>query len=478
VTGSPRRRRLVLGGYLLLTVASLAVGVLTSEPSDWRPFELLLVLIGFSIASELLPVELRPRTYPLGGWYFTSSAPFVLAAVCLGPAPSVVVVFAGLAVSSFVERPPWPHLVMNVANYAFFSVSSALVAGAAIDAFDIGVDDASLAVLAVAVYAFDIAVSFVMTVGHDALLEGEPLRETDLHPWAVQLRAEAPVALLTGLTVHLYGTSGLGALVVLVAVQLMFVHVARELHRSTRRAGRISELSASRGKLVGQILDAEEGERRRLADALHDDAMQNLLAARQDLAEAPSDPSVERARGALEASIDQLRETIFTLHPTVLEHVGLAAAIESVALAHARRGGFVVTVQVEPAASCERDALTFTVCRELLSNAAEHAGAANVAVRVARSSAGVTIQVMDDGRGFTAQSLGAALQLGHIGLASISERIDALGGSFKIDSEHGPGTRVVATLPIDSHEVVSVAAPAKGSDPLRLVEGWPVLPTR
>jgi two-component system NarL family sensor kinase len=272
------------------------------------------------------------------------------------------------------------------------------------------------------------------------------------------LEAEAPIALMTGLTAHLYGTSGLGALVVLAAVQLLFVHAARELHRSMLRASRISELSESRGQLVGQILDAEEGERRRLAEALHDDAMQNLLAARQDLAEAHSDLAVERARRALDASIDQLRDTIFTLHPTVLEHAGLGPAIESVALAHARRAGFNVTVDVEPAASCERDPLTFTVCRELLGNAAEHSGAANVAVRVTRSSAGVTIEVTDDGCGFSAQSLEAALQLGHIGLASISERIDALGGSFAIEGETGGGAKAVATLPLDRDPAPSPAA--------------------
>lgn len=463
-------------GYVLLSVASLAVAVLTSKTSDWRPVELFLVLVGFSIASELLPIQLRPRSHPLGGWYFTSSAPFVIAAVCLGPAPTVAVVFAGLAVSSYVERPPLPHLVLNIANYAFFSVASALTAGAIIGAFDIGSEDAWLAVLAVGVYAFDVAASFAMTAGHDALVEREPLEATTLQPWTVQIRAEAPIALLTGLTVHLYGTSGLGALVVLAAVQLLFVHVARELHRSTRRAGRISELSASRGKLVGQILDAEEGERRRLAEALHDDAMQNLLAARQDLVEAPTAPSVERARRALDASIDQMRDAIFTLHPTVLEHVGLAAALESVALAHARRGGFDTTVQVDPAASCEHDALTFTVCRELLGNAAEHAGAGTVSVRVTRSSAGITVEVADDGRGFSAQSLEAALQLGHIGLASISERIDALGGSFRVDSQPGSGTTVTAMLPIDDAQPTSVATREKGSDPLRLVEGLSVTP--
>jgi two-component system NarL family sensor kinase len=462
--------------YGLVTLVSLTIAALTWDPSDWGPAELIVALAGFGVASELLPIELRPRSHPLGGWYFTSTAPFVLAAVWLGPAPAVAIALFGLAVSMAVERPPWPHALTNVANYSLFSVVGALAAQAAIRGFEIGPADASLALLVVAIYALDLAINFLMTVGYDAIVDFEPLRGPATSRWRLQIAAEAPIVLMTALTVHLYGTSGLGALVVLAAVQLMFIHVARELQRSTERATRISELSASRGKLVGQILDAEEGERRRLAEALHDDAMQNLLAARQDLAEAPSGPSVQRTRRALDASIDQLRDAIFTLHPTVLEHAGLAAAVESVAQAHARRAGFDVVVEVEPAQSCERDPLTFTVCRELLGNAAEHSGAANVAVRVAQSSANVTIEVADDGRGFPARSLEAALQLGHIGLASISERIDALGGSFEVESEPGTGTRVVATLPVDGDTARSVAAPIRSPAPVPGPAGVVALP--
>jgi signal transduction histidine kinase len=458
------RRAWAVGFYGFVTLASLAIAALTWDASDWRPVELIVALAGFGLASELLPIELRPRSHPLGGWYFTSTAPFVLASVWLGPAPAVAVALFAMLASMVMERPPWPHALSNVANYALFTVVGALVAAEASHALEIGPEDVSFALLVVPIYVLAIGINFFMTLGYGAIVDREPLRGPATSRCHLQIAAEAPIVLMTALTVNLYASAGLGALVVLAAVQLMFLHVARELHRSKQRADRIAELSDSRGKLVGQILDAEEGERRRLAEALHDDAMQNLLAARQDLAEAPTEPSVERAGRALDASIDQVREAIFTLHPTVLEHVGLAAAVDSVALAHARRAGFDVTVDVEPAASSERDPLTFTVCRELLCNAAEHSGAAKVGVRVARSGANVTIEVTDDGRGFPSRSLETALQLGHIGLASISERIDALGGSFEIESEPDSGTRVVATLPV-GEPAPDLAAPTRSPAP-------------
>ena len=133
----------------------------------------------------------------------------------------------------------------------------------------------TLALLVVAMYCFVVVINFAMTAGFSALADGERIRTAASSQWRLQLAAEAPIALMAGLTVHVYGTSGLSALAVLAVVQVLFVQIARELHRSTQRAERISELSASRGRLVEQILTAEEGERRRLAEALHDDAMQN-----------------------------------------------------------------------------------------------------------------------------------------------------------------------------------------------------------
>ena len=445
----PSRRRLRVALALNLAVTSIAVAAaaFTWQSSDWRPTTLVLALVVFAVVSELFPIELRPRSHPLGGWFFTSSAPFVLAAVCLGPAPALAVAMLALATSALAERSPWQAVVGNAANYAIFSVAAALAASAAVRALNIGPEDPTLAVLVVGTYAFVVVLNFAMTAGYSALAD-EQVRTAAANQWRLQLAAEAPIALMTGLTVHLYGTSGLGALALLAVVQLLFVQIARELHRSIQRSERIAELSASRGRLVEQILTAEEGERRRLAEALHDDAMQNLLCARQDLDSATNEPPVERARIAVEASIDQLRDAIFALHPTVLEHVGLAAAIESVAAVHGRRAEFAVAVRVDPRAASRRDPLIFTVCRELLANAAAHAAPTKVDVRVEEGADFVEVEVSDDGRGFETLSLKAAVVRGHIGLASICERIEGLGGSVDIESQPGVGTRVKVVLPV------------------------------
>jgi two-component system NarL family sensor kinase len=106
-----------------------------------------------------------------------------------------------------------------------------------------------------------------------------------------------------------------------------------------RRAARITALADERGELVAQALAAEERERRRLAEVLHDEAVQNLLLARQELAEARrGDPAaLDRAHDAVSATVEQLRGEISELHPHLLDHAGLAAALGAVAEQQARR---------------------------------------------------------------------------------------------------------------------------------------------
>lgn len=221
---------------------------------------------------------------------------------------------------------PWRDVVANFANYGTHLVTQALLAAWAIDAWDLSAGDAILPVLVVAIYQYGVVASFLLNGAYGALAYGESIREEFRKEWRLQLAAEPPIAIATGLTAYIYGTAGAGALAVLVALQLIFIFLARELRVSHDRAetlkerteqllqlhenlaghaGRISDLSASRGRLVGQILAAEEGERRRLDEALHDEAMQNLLAARQDLESVVGPVDVARARTALDAAIDQ-----------------------------------------------------------------------------------------------------------------------------------------------------------------------------
>jgi two-component system, NarL family, sensor kinase len=217
-----------------------------------------------------------------------------------------------------------------------------------------------------------------------------------------------------------------------------------------RRASQVASLAASRGRLVAQTLDAEDHERRQLAEALHDDAIQNLLAARQELAsDRAHSADLSMVRLGLDRTVAQLRGAVFDLHPSLLEHAGLGPALDAVAEDSARWGGFVREVHVDPDLVTGHEQLLFSVGRELIRNVARHAHADHLRVAVTREGETIALVVADDGRGFAHDLLHAAPLRGHIGLASMAERVEAVGGSFSIDGGPGYGTKVEVRLPLE-----------------------------
>ncbi|HMN99517.1 MAG TPA: PAS domain S-box protein [Miltoncostaeaceae bacterium] len=213
----------------------------------------------------------------------------------------------------------------------------------------------------------------------------------------------------------------------------------------------VARLAEQRGKLVADALDAEDRARQRIAEALHDDVLQDLLAARQDLAEALEEApreSVVRAREGLVRATVMLREAVAELHPVTLSHGGLGAAVKAVADRAARRGGFVCDLDVTPAGAGVHDRVVLGLVRELLENAAKHAAASRVRVRVSRQGGEIRILVEDDGVGIPAERLDAALAEGHIGLAAARERVRALDGALTVGASPAGGARVEAALPL------------------------------
>jgi two-component system NarL family sensor kinase len=132
----------------------------------------------------------------------------------------------------------------------------------------------------------------------------------------------------------------------------------------------------------------------------------------------------------------------------VLEHAGLGPALIAVAEAKGQQAGFVARVSVDEAASGVNDHLLFSLARELLANAARHARAQNVWVRLTRRDEDIEMVVRDDGQGFEPNEPGEALRTGHIGLASIGERATAVGGDVNVETQPGTGTTVTIRLPI------------------------------
>jgi PAS domain S-box-containing protein len=221
-----------------------------------------------------------------------------------------------------------------------------------------------------------------------------------------------------------------------------------------RHEAEIAGLAALRGRLVAENLDAEERARRRISEELHDGALQDLLAARQDLVEAEGPDTETRAemlgyaRQGVERALRRLREAVHALHPVVLQHGGLEAAMRAAAEQAARQGGFTPAVTVEAGAAGLRDELVLSLARELLTNAAKHAAADRVHVTVRLDGGAVLLEVADDGRGLDEEAVAAAPLNGHIGLASMAQRVEAVGGTLELQTGEQPGTTVRARLPI------------------------------
>jgi two-component system NarL family sensor kinase len=236
--------------------------------------------------------------------------------------------------------------------------------------------------------------------------------------------------------------SAVGPLLYLTAVTAIAIGLSR-------RQQRLATLARRQTVLVGDSLQAESRERRRLAEALHDVALQNLLTLRQDLEHAEGGGKLDAAatRHTIEATIDELRTVVGGLHPQVLSHAGLEAALRVLAARHDARGQFTTEVSVDPSAVGRHDELLVMLAREALTNVAKHSGATEARVTVAREDDLIVLEVVDNGRGFAWDARRHAIAEGHIGLASSAARVGGFGGKLTVHQRPGGGAIVRFAVP-------------------------------
>jgi PAS domain S-box-containing protein len=224
----------------------------------------------------------------------------------------------------------------------------------------------------------------------------------------------------------------------------------------------LERVERDRRHLLGQLITAQEEERRRLAGDLHDDAIQSLTAARMHLSvlhhqlERLGDvpPAVgtalAHARDNLEQGLAAARTFLFDLRPPLLDSAGLEPALRQQLGKVAERSGCKteLTWLLDERLDADLETVAFRVVQEALANVARHADATTVWVRAERDGADVVLQVADDGVGFDPpKARERAAATGHLGLRSMAERIQTAGGSLEITSGPGHGTRVVLRLP-------------------------------
>jgi signal transduction histidine kinase len=226
------------------------------------------------------------------------------------------------------------------------------------------------------------------------------------------------------------------------------------LERQTR--ARYIELARSRQdlqELSARLVDAQESERRTISRELHDEIGQSLGALLVDIGRlsafsADGDPAIrnqlEHMRSVAERSFQAVRNIALLLRPSMLDDLGLTAALEWLGREVSRSSEIEVRVESENVSEDLPDAYKVCIYRlaqAALHNAVRHSGARNAVVSVDQTRQGIRVQLVDDGRGFDP---GRTRGLGLLGM---EERVKRLGGNFRVESQPGKGVTVTAELP-------------------------------
>jgi protein-histidine pros-kinase len=225
-----------------------------------------------------------------------------------------------------------------------------------------------------------------------------------------------------------------------------FDHLAERLQRTDQR----------QRQLAGRLLSVREAERHRLARELHDEFGQSLASIRAEASIAAEDaaalPQLQPSLSAIDRTaatmMENLQRILHQLRPVALETFGLHASLAQLATSAERtRPGCRVTLAVDGAIDDLPDELTTSVYRiaqEGLSNALRHACASCIDLGLRRDPAGVTLTVIDDGTGPAPETGGSGL-----GVLGMTERVEALGGDFRLTPRHPRGMALEAWLPLD-----------------------------
>jgi two-component system sensor histidine kinase UhpB len=218
----------------------------------------------------------------------------------------------------------------------------------------------------------------------------------------------------------------------------------RRLERSFRRM--LERLEAERRRSASVALEAQEKERARVARDLHDEVNQSLtgLVLRLEAARAKAPPELAaeltEIRLVANQAMDELVALARQLRPTALDDLGLTAALASQAEDLERQSGIATSFGAAGEFGDLADdvqLVLYRVAQESLANAARHAGAESIVVRLARQDGRVELTVSDDGSGFAFDEAGSG-----IGLEGMRERAMLVGGDLRIESRPGVGTRV------------------------------------
>ncbi len=240
-----------------------------------------------------------------------------------------------------------------------------------------------------------------------------------------------------------------------------FNTMSTELERSWKEIQRKEEV---RARLLQRVISVQEEERRRIARELHDETGQSLtsLALRLQALEGVERPEELKAKTAelralVAKTLEEVHHLARVLRPSILDDLGLVAAMERCVDAHREASGLRIDFYAQgldgrrPPPHLET--ALYRIVQEALTNVVKHAQARNVSVLLEHRGRALVTVVEDDGCGFDVER---ALRLRGtskgLGLIGIEERVSLLGGTLTLESKPGMGTTVVVEIPLEMPE--------------------------
>ena len=219
---------------------------------------------------------------------------------------------------------------------------------------------------------------------------------------------------------------------------------------------RLIEDRARERLLAAQVISAQDAERARVARELHDSTAQILAALLMQLGAAAResnssvlDERIATLRELAAEALEEVRSLSHTIHPRILDDLGLVAALEWLG----RQTGDQSSIDVHVAAADLESSLAphvgaalYRVAQEAIRNVVRHSQAKHLDIRLRREDKATVLEVADDGTGFDVQR--AEMRRPGMGLFSMRERMALVNGNLTIRSALGDGTTIVATVPL------------------------------
>jgi signal transduction histidine kinase len=438
---------------VLALACIIVVAALTSDREDWQPISLFVALGVTMIVADVLAVPMRHIRMSAGLMVQ------VVAMALLGPAPAAAIGVAAAVPDAVINRVRPVGALNNMALFGFLG----LVGGFAFEivggTVGLARDDTAYALLVLPVSLVIMALNLGLLTATDPQLDSAARRRLLRDSGLPTLPYELMNALMATATVFVWAHEGLAAVAVLLLVLVATVPLLRTVgtaltkgddlaalrHVSDERAAEVARLASDRERLLAEVIDAEERERARLADSLHDGPVQRLVAIRQDAAEGTS---LAEISDYINVALAETRAIISAFHPVAVRERGFEASLRAAIAPFPAARSVLLTVRSTIGDDDPVLALPLRLAQELTVNAVKHARPDRIDVLLAREEDRFVLEVNDDGVGIDTADTTRAVQAGHVGLAIVRRRVEDAGGRFAIETRPDGGTRSRVVVPI------------------------------